>query len=93
MVEDAVWEQAGLDKKEIVCMACLQLHLGRPLTIMDFTEANINMPIFYGFMLGQQHEHHQAQSAQAHKHQGETPACTCGRKVQTPWKDGHWDVT
>lgn len=55
MAEDEVWEEAGLDKKELVCLSCFQSNLGRKLVITDFTNAQINLPIVWAFRMGIEH--------------------------------------
>lgn len=51
MVEDAVWEAAGMGKNGNLCLPCLQEKLGRPLVQGDFTRAFINNHIHFIFDL------------------------------------------
>lgn len=51
MVEDDVWEAAGLFDG-IICPACLETRLGRKLTIQDFKASSMNNSIFLGYLMG-----------------------------------------
>ena len=43
MVRNALWEQAGMTTHGgMLCFACLEARIGRPLTIADFTDAPVN---------------------------------------------------
>jgi hypothetical protein len=42
MVEDDVWQAAGLGYSNNVCLLCLTRRLGRELTLDDFTDAGCN---------------------------------------------------
>jgi hypothetical protein len=48
MVQDSVWEAAGMpatpDLKSYLCIGCLEVRLGRRLTPADFTAAGANDP-------------------------------------------------
>lgn len=91
MVENSVWEEAGFDKRELVCLSCLRLHLGRSLKIEDFTEAPVNQPIFLGFMLGQQYGRDQDRPHRTLSAKAEAPTNECNGKAQAP-AEGRWDV-
>jgi len=52
MVENAVWEAAGLDKNEMCCLDCLGKLLDRPVQITDLTTAPINAGYARFFMAG-----------------------------------------
>ncbi len=52
MLEDKVWEEAGLAKNEMVCPHCVEIQLGRPLQITDFTNACINTMVRIGYLMG-----------------------------------------
>lgn len=52
MVHDAVWAAAGMKEKGHLCFGCLEVRLGRPLVIEDFTTYPINEGVRRGFELG-----------------------------------------
>lgn len=56
MVDDWVWSQAGLLKKQNCCLYHLNIRvqraLKRYLELSDFTDAPINQPIRIGFLIG-----------------------------------------
>lgn len=51
MVEDDVWEAAGLGQG-IICIPCLETRLGRKLVIQDFKAVPMNNALFLGYLLG-----------------------------------------
>jgi hypothetical protein len=42
MVDDRVWEDAGMEHHGFLCIGCLETRLGRRLNRADFTDADIN---------------------------------------------------
>ncbi len=52
MVHDHVWQQATAEwPASFLCFCCLEIRIGRRLTIADFTHAPINRPIRWGLSL------------------------------------------
>lgn len=52
MLHDDLWVgKLGFNKREIVCLSCVERHLGRPLALADFINAPINMPILVGYRI------------------------------------------
>jgi hypothetical protein len=49
MVEDKVWDEATTpeDTRELFCVGCLELRLGRLLTKDDFSDAPLNQMPFW----------------------------------------------
>lgn len=53
MVHDSVWaDEAGLDKKGVMHMECLEKRLGRAIEIKDLTKFPINDPLRQWFAKG-----------------------------------------
>ncbi len=45
MVRPEIWTAAvGEDSTGFLCIGCLEVRLGRPLTAADFTAAPVNLP-------------------------------------------------
>ena len=42
MLSDAAWQEAGFEKKQMICVTCIRQRLQRPLKIEDFTECVLN---------------------------------------------------
>lgn len=42
MVKDSIWTSAGLAKNQIAHIQCLEIKLGRPLILNDFSDFPIN---------------------------------------------------
>lgn len=51
MVEDDLWASAGLRKDQLCCEDCLSIRIGRELTIDDYTNAIINLPLLRGYIM------------------------------------------
>lgn len=49
-VHNAIWAQAGLTTG-VICPACLEARIGRPLTLHDFKACPANELLFYGASL------------------------------------------
>lgn len=49
MVTIECWQEAGLDYYDNLHLACLEIKLGRPLVLADFTDAPINDELFERF--------------------------------------------
>lgn len=46
MVEDEVWQDSGAPKDAYLCIGCLEIRIGRTITLWDFTDAPVNHPMF-----------------------------------------------
>ena len=49
MVKDEVWLSVAPTRESILCFACLESRLGRPLTLDDFPRLPINRGIRKGY--------------------------------------------
>jgi hypothetical protein len=56
MVQNELWESAGLDKKQFCCEDCLSIRVGRPLEIGDYTNAIINLSYFRGYEMARRNK-------------------------------------
>ena len=52
MLKNPVWRQIMPSKRGFLCLGCVAERLGRPLTLLDFTETPINRPIFVAYEMG-----------------------------------------
>lgn len=49
MVNDTIWKEAKLDKKDKLCLPCLSKRIGRKIKTTDFTNAPINIALIESF--------------------------------------------
>lgn len=56
MLEDFIWNKIAKHKKDILCLNCTRKRIkkkfGRNPQLLDFTDSDINFPIFFGYNLG-----------------------------------------
>lgn len=49
MVNDTIWKEAKLNKKDKLCLPCLSKRIGRKIKTTDFTNAPINVALIESF--------------------------------------------
>jgi len=52
MLKDSVWSEAGLKPRDLCCIQCAEVKLGRDFTINDFADVPVNNAIRLGYRMG-----------------------------------------